>query len=446
MQFLARLPHAPRYIVAYSGGMDSHVLLHSLAQLREQLANVELRAVHVDHGLHASSPDWAAHCVSVCAQLGVMCEVRAVDARAPCGTSPEDAARVARYAAFTQVVQSGDVVFTAHHQDDQAETLLLQLLRGAGPRGSAGMGEMSRLGSGWLARPLLEFSRAALRDYALMQQLHWVDDPSNVDTRFDRNYLRQEIMPGLQRRWPAAHVTLARSAQHSAEAAELLEVLAESDLQAIRISPPNTLDESESVGGKGSGLIISKLLALSPARQRNVLRFWIEQAGLPPPHQRHLERLQSDVLHAAVDAEPCMHWPGAEIRRYRDVLVAMRPLPPFDASQQWAWNLEAPLTIAGIGTLTASPTQGAGLRADAGAVGVHIGFRQGGERIQPAGRACHATLKNLFQDAGVPPWRRAQVPLLYIDGALAAVVGYWYAEEFVAHAGAAAVAIEFQPE
>jgi tRNA(Ile)-lysidine synthase len=465
--FIARLTRAPCYLVAYSGGVDSHVLLHALAQLRAPLAGVELRAIHVNHGLHPHASDWAQHCAQVCAALAVQCEVRVVDARAPPGVSPEDAARAARYAAFAEAMQPDDVLFTAHHQDDQAETLLLQLLRGAGPRGLAGMAEMSRFGTGRLARPLLEFSRAALHEYARAQQLHWIDDPSNADTRFDRNYLRHEILPRLQQRWPAANVTLARSAQHCAEAAELLEVLAQADYQNVRSRTAEHGSDLFSLrAGRGEELFdsqlqtqqgregpaahkaislsISKLSGLSPARQRNVLRFWIEQAGLPLPQQRHLERLQRDVLHAAADTEPCMHWPGVDVRRYRDALIAQSPLATFDAMQRHAWTLDAPLRIAHVGTLTARRNQGAGLRADVCAVGVQIKFRNGGERIQPAGRMHHATLKNLFQQAGVPPWLRARVPLLYIGGTLAAVAGFWYAEEFAARADA--IAIDFQPE
>ena len=452
LPFIAHLPQAPRYIVAYSGGMDSHVLLHALAQLRVQLAGVEVGAIHVDHGLQAQSPQWAQHCARVCTELGVRCEVRAVDARAASGASPEDAARIARYAVFSEALAGGDILFSAHHRDDQAETLLLQLLRGAGPRGLAGMAQMSRFGAAWLARPLMEFSRAELHDYALAQQLRWIDDPSNVDTRFDRNYLRHEILPHLRRRWPAAQVTLARSAQHCAEAAELLEVLARSDFQDLQLDKSGNATKALLLPpGRGKEpfadpLSVSKLLALTPARQRNVLRFWIAHAGLPAPQQRHLERLQSDVLHAAVDAQPCMEWPGAQVRRYRDVLYAMPPLTPFDALQQRSWNLDAPLTIAGAGTLTVLRHHGSGLRAEVCANGVRIAFRRGGERIQPAGRARHATLKNLFQDTGVPPWLRERVPLLYIDGSLAAVAGYWYAEEFAAPTGTTAIAIEFQPE
>ncbi len=441
LSFAARFTGASRFLVAYSGGMDSHVLLHALAQLRAHFPGVELQVIHVNHGLHPSAPDWAQHCVSVCAALGVPCEVRVVDARASSGISPEDAARAARYGALAEVVRSGDILFTAHHQDDQAETLLLQLLRGAGPQGLAGMPDLSRFGTAWLARPLLEFSRAELHDYALAQRLHWIDDPSNVDTRFDRNYLRHEILPHLQRRWPAAQVTLARSAQHCAEATELLEVLARSDFQDLQLDKSGNATKASLLADP---LCVSKLLLLSPARQRNVLRFWIAQAGLPMPQQRHLEQLQNEVLPAAVDAEPCAHWPGVDIRRYRDALYALPQRPVFDASQQYEWRLDTPLKIANVGTLTACHNQQVGLRADACAAGVRVVFRSGGERIKPAGRAHHATLKNLFQQVGVPPWLRERVPLLYIGTELAAVAGYWYADEFAARVGA--ITIEFQPE
>ncbi len=240
---ILRLPRAPHFLVAYSGGMDSHVLLHALAQLRPQLPGIAVRAVHVEHGLHPQSAQWARHCMTVCAQLDIACEVRAVDARAPDGVSPEAAARAARYAALAEAVPCGGILLTAHHQDDQAETLLLQLLRGGGPRGLAGMAPVSRFGTAWLARPLLEFSHAALRAYAVTQKLQWVDDSSNVETRFDRNYLRHEIMPGLRRRWPSAGVTLGRAAQHCAEAAELLDGLAQADYAAVRSFPHSAGEE-----------------------------------------------------------------------------------------------------------------------------------------------------------------------------------------------------------
>lgn len=428
---LQKLPKASRYLVAYSGGVDSHVLLHALAQLRDAGARVSLAAVHINHGLHADASAWAQHCARVCTDLQVPLVMRAVHAHADAGESPEDAARHARYAALLQALKPSDVLLTAHHQDDQAETLLLQLLRGAGPRGLAAMPGIAPLGEGWLARPLLSVPRAMLRAYADEHQLRWIDDPSNSDTRFDRNYLRAEILPNLKQRWPAATATLARSAQHCAEAVELLQELAQQDMNVALLSP--------------SSLSVPQLLLLSRARQRNVLRLWIECRGLPLPQQRHLEHVLSDVLHAPPDAEPCVRWPGVEVRRYRDALHAMSPLSEPPATVDAVWRVETPLHIDGAGTLRAQQSSGAGLAAAVCRDGVRVTFRGGGERIKPVGRVHHATLKHLFQEAGVPPWQRERVPLIFIGASLAAVVGFWIADEFAAQPGEAGWEIEWKP-
>lgn len=434
---LQKFPAASRYLVAYSGGIDSHVLLRALVALREQWPQVSLAAMHIDHGLHPNSNLWAQHCAQICATLQVPLLLRVVQAQAATGESPEDAARNARYAALAQELKSGDVLLTAHHQDDQAETLLLQLLRGAGPRGLAAMPAMSPLGAAWMARPLLGVSRAVLRAYAEDVQLRWIDDPSNSDTRFDRNYLRAEILPNLKQRWPAAAATLARSAQHCADAAELLETVARQDLHAVQ-------SEAANAGEVGS-LSIARLLQLPTPRQRNVLRLWIEQCGLPLPQQRHLEHVLSDAVLAPADAEPCVRWPGVEVRRYRDALHAMQPLPELPDIRNVLWQTDAPLHIEGLGRLKVQPASGAGLSAEACREGLRVAFRDGGERIKPPGRAHHATLKHLFQEAGVPPWQRERVPLLFIGSSLVAVAGHWIADEFAARSGEPGWVVDWAP-
>ena len=274
---LAHLPPAQRYWVAYSGGCDSTVLLHALAALRDQLP-VELHALHVNHNLHEAAPTWAAHCRAVCETLAIPLTEVNVDARAAKGESPEAAARAARYCIFTDVLKAGDGLLLAHHRDDQAETLLLQLLRGSGPRGLAAMPAHRPQGAGWLGRPLLSFSRQELCRYAEAEKLQWIDDPSNFDTDFDRNFLRQRVLPLLQERWPAAATTLGRAAEHQAEAAELLHQLAEEDWQLT-------------AGPQADTLQIDSLLRLTPDRQRNVLRYWINSVNtLPLPDRQRLRR------------------------------------------------------------------------------------------------------------------------------------------------------------
>jgi tRNA(Ile)-lysidine synthase len=417
---LAQLPPARRYWVAYSGGCDSTVLLHALAALRDQLP-VELRALHVNHNLHEAAPTWAAHCHAVCEALAIPLYEVNVDARGTKGESPEAAARAARYRIFSDVLAAGDGLLLAHHRDDQAETLLLQLLRGSGPRGLAAMPSHRPQGAGWLGRPLLAFSRQALCQYAEAEGLHWIDDPSNFDTEFDRNYLRQRVMPLLRERWPAGTSTLARAAGLQVEAAELLHQFAEEDWQYT-------------AGPQADTLQIEALTQLTPERQRNLLRYWIDTVNnLPLPDQQRLTRILAEVIPAAEDAQPCIRWPGGQVRRFAGLLylLAEDPLP---VSSPLAWNLYDKLELADGRVLTVCAATGEGLQVGLQAnATLSVRFRQGGEVCRPAGRGHQHELKKLFQEWGVPPWERQRVPLLYVGEEIAAVVGYCVCEPYHAH-------------
>lgn len=402
---LAAYPEARRLLVGYSGGMDSHVLLHGLAIHRDRWPERRLAAIYVDHGLQAASISWGEHCGGICRALDVPFHVLRVDARPTAGESPEAAARRARYAALAAELEPGAALLTAHHRDDQTETLLLQLLRGAGPHGLAAMPTAARLGRGWLLRPLLAVDRADLLAYAQAHRLHWIEDASNADADFDRNYLRHRVLPLLRERWPAANRTLARSAHWCAEAAAWLDAEAAADLARIGADRPD-------------GLRLPVLRELGEIRQRNLLRHWLGQLGLPIPGHRQLNHILRDGLTARRDRQPRIHWPGGEVRRYRDTLYAMPPLTPRDARRRFVWrsgvNGYPPLELPGIGELALRETIGAGLRATVLAGGVLIvRFRQGGERFRPAGRRHRQELKKLWQEAGVPPWERDRLPLLY---------------------------------
>ena len=429
---LAALPPARRYYVAFSGGLDSQVLLHALAQLRRELA-APVAAVHIHHGLSPNADRWAAQCDAACAALAIPCEVRHVQARHAAGESREAAARAARYAAFAQILDTDDMLLTAHHQDDQAETLLLMLLRGAGVAGLAGMPAWRGLGRGRLARPLLSLSRQTLRDYALRCGLRWIEGESNFEPSRHRNFLRHEVLPRLREAWPAADRTLARSAAHLGEATELLAELAAGDVTAL-------------AGDAAGTLSVAGLLTLSPARRRNALRHWIVRCGLPLPSTTQLQRIESEVLAARADAEPQVGWRGAEVRRYRDLLYAMAPLAPH-AGQTLSWDLQEPLSLpGGLGTLRAEPRRGSGLaRVRCEGARITVGFRRGGERCAPAGRGGHHELKKLLQEAGVPPWRRGRIPLLFVDGMLALVAGHWACEPFAAGESDEAIFIRWLP-
>lgn len=427
---LQELPAAPVYWVAYSGGCDSHVLLHSLASLRDRLTG-ELRAVHVNHGLSSDAPRWADHCRLICKKHGVPLRVQETDARPRSGESPEAAARRVRYQAFADLMSAHDCLLTAHHQDDQAETLLLQLLRGSGPHGLAGMPRQSDFAGGYHARPLLGFSRPALAAYAREAELEWVEDESNFDTGIRRNFLRHQLFPLLDPLWPAAGATLARSAAHCAEAAALLDALAAEDLEALR-------------GPECHRLNIAALQRLDGARRRNVLRYWFHDLGLRLPRTAHLQRLEQDLLDAGVDRLPLLRWEGVELRRYRDWLYVLRPSQPFDRTQVLSWDLQPLALPGGNGMLTTHAVSGRGLADRLCRNGsLTVRFRQGGERCLMAG-GYHHSLKKLLQEQGIPPWERECLPLIYINGEFAAVPGIWISGAYQARAGEAGWFIAWQ--
>lgn len=400
---LADLAPVTRYWVAYSGGRDSTVLLHAaLATTRDK---IPLAAVHIHHGLYPQADAWAAHCAQVCGALGIPLTLQHVDATPQPDESPEAAARRARYAACAQIIGHDEVLLTAHHQDDQAETVLLQLLRGSGPQGLAGMAACASWASGRLVRPLLTVSRAAIASYAAQQQLTWIEDPSNGDPRYARNYLRHHVLPLLAGLQPAVASTLCRAAQHAAQASMLLDELADADMP----------DSSP------TKLFIPALLALTPARRHNVLRRWLKKHAWPMPQTRHLAQLERDVLQARADATPCLRWPGVWVRRYREYLYISAPDAPPSAPIMWL-DPNLPVALPHNGVLQGQPVVGQGVALQHWQKSpITIRYRQGGERIQPIGSPYTRALKTLFQEHGIPPWQRARWPLLYIGAELVAV-------------------------
>ncbi len=419
-KLINQLPGHGRLWVAFSGGMDSTVLLHLLVNAQKSMGR-ELRAVHVNHQLSPNSADWLEHCGSVCAAWGVPCELITLDLSINHGHGPEAYARHKRYEAMTGLLLDNDLLLTAHHQDDQAETLLLQLMRGGGPEGLAAMPAMRPLGKGWLVRPLLDFLRRELQEYAVQHKLEWIEDESNLDKGFDRNFLRHDVLPLLRQRWPAVDATLARTAGHMAEAAELLRELAKLDLEKC-------------TSGAKDSLSIKPLVELPEDRVRNLLRYWCRTNGVPVPNAAVLQNIIHEVIQSRQDAEPCIRWVNSEIRRYRDCLYIMTPGNQPDSASVYQWDLHQPLHLE-TGTLTAVLVQGQGIKSSAVPdTMLEVRFRTGGERIKPAGRKETHTLKHLFQEAGLPPWQRDQVPLLYINNTLAAVAGWWTDTAFQAAA------------
>lgn len=299
--FLATLSESRQYLLAYSGGMDSHVLLHLLAGLERQ-GGCRIRAVHVNHNIQQDSRRWADHCRETCRELGVELAVTDVDAGNPGKESPENWAREKRYGKLEKTLAADEVLLSAHHRDDQMETFLLRLLRGAGVLGLAAMRPVRGFGKGLHARPLLQYSRAQLQDYAERHHLHWIEDPSNTDTQLDRNYVRHEVLPAIQRRWPSAALPVSRAIEACAEAQELLDELAQQDLQHCITEEPDVL-------------LLKQAQELSAPRQKNMVRHWVRSQNLPPPNSRHLSHIVTDVLQAGADAHPRVNWKGAALQR-----------------------------------------------------------------------------------------------------------------------------------
>ena len=409
-----------RLVVAYSGGLDSHVLLHGLCALRAA-RGWRVEAVHIDHGLQPASGDWAGHCRRVCETLAVACAIERIEVRGVREEGLESAARRARYAALARHIGPGDVLLTAHHQDDQAETVLLQLLRGAGLAGLAAMPPIAAFAAGRHARPLLGFTRSALATYARQERLSWIEDTSNRDTRLARNFLRHRLLPLIAERWPTAPRQLARTARHAAEAAALLEELAAADL-------------ADCGTNAGEALAIDRLMRYSPARQRNLIRHWLRTRGFRPPTAMHLERILAHAHRPPRTRHAAVGWPGVQVRRYRDALFVLPAAPAPDRRLELPWDPPQPLEIAGTGwRLHAVATTGAGLSQERlRRARVVVGLRRGGERCRLPGRAHRHTLKKLLQDAGVPPWERERLPLIYADDELAAVGDRWICEPFCA--------------
>ncbi|PYC28556.1 tRNA lysidine(34) synthetase TilS [Aquipseudomonas alcaligenes] len=393
---------APAWHVALSGGLDSSVLLYLLARLRERETLPPLSAIHVHHGLQDVADGWPAHCQALCEQLGVPLHIERVQVDG--AASLERAAREARYAAFARRLGEGELLLTGQHRDDQAETLLLRLLRGAGVRGLGGMPPSRRLGAGWLVRPLLKVARAELECYARHQGLSWVEDPSNADTRLARNFLRREVLPALARHWPQAAANLARSAEHLRAAEQLLGELAELDLLVARGEGPFAWLGLPS-------LALAPLLPLSEQRQRNALRHWLAPLTLLPDteHWAGWHALRD----AGVDAVPLWRLAGGELRRADGRLWWLSGewlrQPPLLA----AWGEPTqPLQLPGNGVVQLTGTLPAGP--------LRLAYRAGGEVMALPGRG-HRDLKRLLNERAVPAFVRGRLPLLYRDDELLAV-------------------------
>ncbi len=402
-------------LVAFSGGLDSTVLLHALSRL----ARPALRAVHIDHGLQPKARAWGDLALQKAAEYGVACEVLTVKVRRQ-GQGWEAAARTARYEALASCLRPEEVLLVAHHANDQAETVLLQLLRGAGLSGAGGMVPVRPFAKGRLARPLLGISRAALAQYAAREGLSFVTDESNADTRFARNYVRETVWPLIANRWPKAHEALARGARLGHEAHALLE-------QYL------ALDVRRCTDAEGA-LLLTEFCALSSSAQSFVLRAWIQERGGRAPSERSCNTLLAALRIIPRSRLQVLRLPGGGVlRRYRDRAFWGADRAPAEAPGPWdgLWDPVCDYPLPGTQRrLVAYEARGQGLGRDQlSGRPLVVKSRVPGARVLIPGRG-HRPLKKLLQELGIAPWERAAAVFVFDADALIAIPGYWVCDQF----------------
>ena len=316
-------------------------------------------------------------------------------------------------------MSSNELLLFAQHQDDQAETLLLQLLRGAGPKGLASMAVISDFGQGKLYRPFLNVEQKVLAEYAKLNKLQWVEDDSNHNTKFDRNYLRHQVIPQIKQRWPSMATTLSRSARLCAQAAHLESRLGEKLL-------PEVLGDAAHI------INIDRLRQYETHEQTLIIRHWVAESGRQMPNEKHIQQLFGKVINARTDATPELTWQAGEIRRYKRHLYLMSPITQPRINLHYQWTPTRPLPLPCIGKqLDSKYVLGEGLDAKRCERGFEVLFRSNSE--QCIGKnGCLQSLKKILQNLDIPPWERYRLPLLINAGHVIAVGGYWVSPEYQA--------------
>ena len=425
---------ASGWVIAVSGGLDSMCLLHALVLLQQNQHCPPLRVIHINHGLQLQADQWQRDVEKKCQGYGLACASHKVvlcpQEQRQFGL--EAAARNARYNVFKQHVLMGEVLLLGQHADDQTETLFLRLLRGAGVAGLQAMPQQRALGLGCLVRPLLHIRQTDLNHYAKIHHLTWCEDPSNQNARFDRNYLRHQVMPLLRQRWPALDQRIATVASLMGDTQALLNEVAYDDFMLVR-------KETE----VGECLPCAEIKILSRARRHNLLRYWLSHNHVPMPDYAAMQSIDKDFLYSAPDAQPYLQLGGWCLRRNQGDLLLMRlPEQLSKAAVSGFYTIEYQVLLDGLitlpdGELHLNQGEKVGLALVEGDL-LEWRFRAGGERCKPLGRTHSQSLKKLLQEAKVPAWERDRLPLFYVNGRLAMVADLWVNSSFEAGAGAPA--------
>ena len=419
-----------RLLLGLSGGLDSCVLLHLLAQARAAMP-FELQAMHVHHGISPNADSWATFCQAQCAALNVPLTIMKVQLDEQSKLGLEGQARQLRYDALFNNALQADFVLSAHHQDDQAETLLLQLFRGAGLKGLASMAAADERRR--LLRPLLNVPRSSLEAYAKQHSINWCEDESNSNTQYERNFIRHDVLPLLSTRNPAIKQALARTAAHAAEASDLLNDLAALDAEHLL---------------ENNGLCTQGLADLDAARAKNALRWWLAKQEVRMPSVDALSEMHQQLMTAKADANidislQLKNQQAIKLKRYQQRAYLVEPA--VTASFDLVWNGEAQLDLPNGSKLLFSQVHGSGLALKMGMSKLRISQRNGGENFKPSALRPTRTLKHLLQEANIPPWQRENLPLVYWQDTLAFVPGIGISHELQAASDEDGLHIDWQP-
>ena len=427
-----RIPNVSgRIFIGFSGGIDSTVLLHLC--VTQATLKAKLVAVYVNHGLQSQADDWGNHCRQQANLLGIEFLHINVDAKSTSGESPEAAARNARYRAMQDLLQENDVMLFAQHREDQMETMLLQLFRGAGVKGLAAMPVTTAFGKGQLIRPLLDIAKTDIDSYARQHALQWVEDPSNQSSDFDRNFLRNQITPLLKQRWPSLDKTVARSAQHCGEAMTQLDAWS-SRLIEGRFDPIHRC------------LNIDNLQAFNEMQISWLLRQWFTELGFKPPSQALLQTFKTQLINARSDANPILRKQGYVFSKYRKHLFCLSERQLIALRETCIWPTDCTQFNLPNGYVLARSLASSGIAKSVwDKAKVNVQSRSGRETLKLTGRAGQHSLKKLFQENGIPPWERETRPLIYLDGKLASVAGLWVAEWAFSNAPNDCYQVTWQP-
>lgn len=410
----------PSLCVAFSGGVDSTVLLHALSVLLTHAKTpFSLRAIHINHQLQAESDQWVTFCDGFCLARGIPFQSVVVDV-IPSKKGIEAAARQARYSAFKKALNSEEILLTAHHLDDQVETVFLQLLRGTGVDGAGAMAPVSNANVYPLIRPMLSVERAQLEAYAKQEGLTWIDDPSNAEENFSRNFLRKKIFPVIEDRWPGYRKTIQRFSNNARSASTVLASYLEEDYVTCCVDNHDAL---------GIALDIEPLKLLVIEKRLMIIRHWLKSCNAIMPGERVLMQIHSAIF-SSEDANPLIEWGQYQVRRYQNMLYFLMRDEVSVMPETFHWDMKQPYKINDRSQLISQHIVGDGIHERYGDEQVTIAFRQGGEKCQPFGRLGTHSLKKLFQEYAIPPWMRDKVPLLMIDNQIAAIVGYCYCRPF----------------